>query len=366
MPGASVNMPYVSVAICIPGVQDANQCVTIDHMLLDTGSAGVRVMASALGSALAGRLPAQTGASNDPTGGAPIAQCTTFGAGYTWGSIKRADVTIGGKTAGNLPIQVIGDAAYPNVPSDCASRGISNIGSTVAALGANGVVGISPSRTDYPAAAQSALSATYYYCPSTGSCTGARVPLDTQVMNPVANFTSDNNGTIVRLPALPAGGQATATGELIFGIGTRQNNALPPTANVLKVDNSGAFTTVYQGRTLTSYVDSGTPILWFPDTTTPLRWDDFYVPPTTLDLSATWYSVDYSATRKTGTVLTVPFSIANSSNLLASQYAAYGNLGRFWSEWTFLWGLPFFYGRDLYTALSNAKVGAQTGPFIAF
>jgi hypothetical protein len=90
------------------------------------------------------------------------------------------------------------------------------------------------------------------------------------------------------------------------------------------------------------------------------------VPPTTLDLSATWYSVDYSATRKTGTVLTVPFSIANSSNLLASQYAAYGNLGRFWSEWTFLWGLPFFYGRDLYTALSNAKVGAQTGPFIAF
>ncbi|CAE6725123.1 hypothetical protein R75483_01940 [Paraburkholderia domus] len=365
MPGAVVNMPYVTVTLCIPGLQGANQCATIDHMLLDTGSAGVRVMASALGSALAGGLPAQTGAANDPTGGSPIAQCATFGSGYTWGSIKRADVTIGSKTAGNLPIQVIGDAAYPTTPSDCASRGISNVGSTVATLGANGVIGISPALTDFPLAAQSALSATYYYCPSTGSCTNARVPLDTQVMNPVANFTSDNNGTIIRLPALPAGGQVTAIGELVFGIGTRQNNALPSTANILKVDNSGAFSTVYQGRTLTSYVDSGTNVLRFPDTTTPTL-GVFYVPPTTLKLSATWYSADYSTVRKTGTVLTVPFSIANSSNLLASQYAAYDNLGAYWAEWAFLWGLPFFYGRDVYTALSTAQVGTQTGPFIAF
>lgn len=366
MPGAEVNMPYVTVTLCVPGAQGANQCATIDHMLLDTGSAGVRVMASALGSALAGRLPAQTGASNDPTGGAPITQCATFGSGYTWGSIKRADITIGSKMAGNLPIQVIGDAAFPTTPSDCASRGISNVGSTVATLGANGLVGISHALTDYPLAAQSALPATYYYCPSTGSCIGARVPLDTQVMNPVANFASDNNGTIIRLPALPPGGQVTARGELVFGIGTRQNNALPSTANVLKVDSSGTFSTVYRGRTLTSYVDSGTNVLWFPDTTTPATWDNFYVPPTTLNLSATWYSADYSAVRKTGTVITVPFSIANSLDLLANQYAAYDNLGVFWSEQTFLWGLPFFYGRDVYTALSTAKVGTQTGPFVAF
>ncbi|WP_244306402.1 DUF3443 domain-containing protein [Paraburkholderia lacunae] len=366
MPGAEVNMPYVTVTLCIPGVQGANQCATIDHMLLDTGSSGVRVMASALGSALAGRLTAQSGASNDPTGAAPITQCATFGSGYAWGSIKRADVTIGSKTAGNLPIQVISDAAYPTIPSDCASRGIKNIGSTVATLGANGVVGISPALTDFPLAAQSALSATYYYCPSTGSCTSARVPLDTQVMNPVANFTSDNNGTIIRLPALPASGQATATGELVFGIGTRQNNALPSTANVLKVNSSGVFSTVYQGRTLTSYVDSGTNVLLFPDTATLVNWSGFYVPPTTLNLSAMWYSIDYSAVDKTGTVLPVSFLIANASNLLANQYAAYNNLGAYWAEWAFLWGLPFFYGRDVYTALSTAKVGTQNGPFIAF
>jgi hypothetical protein len=31
-----------------------------------------------------------------------------------------------------------------------------------------------------------------------------------------------------------------------------------------------------------------------------------------------------------------------------------------------LWGLPFFYGRTVYTVLENAKVGAQAGPFVAF
>ncbi len=32
----------------------------------------------------------------------------------------------------------------------------------------------------------------------------------------------------------------------------------------------------------------------------------------------------------------------------------------------FLWGLPFFYGRNVYTVMSGAKVGTQTGPYIVF
>jgi hypothetical protein len=32
----------------------------------------------------------------------------------------------------------------------------------------------------------------------------------------------------------------------------------------------------------------------------------------------------------------------------------------------FLWGLPFFYGRDVYNVIGNAKVGKLTGPFVAF
>nr|WP_243671879.1 DUF3443 family protein [Paraburkholderia kirstenboschensis] len=151
--------------------------------------------------------------------------------------MKRADVTIGGKLAGNLPVQVIGDGANAT-PPDCASRGVSDIGS-VAQLGANGVVGIGSAVRDFPLAAQYVLPATYYYCPSTGSCTSTRVPLDTQIMNPVADFTTDNNGTIIRLPALQPGGQASAAGELVFGIGTQQNNGLPTSANIIPLDSNG-------------------------------------------------------------------------------------------------------------------------------
>ena len=121
----------------------------------------------------------------------------------------------------------------------------------------------------FPRAAQYPLSATYYYCPSTGSCTNTRVPLDTQVMNPVANFTSDNNGTIIRLPALPADGQARVTGELVFGVGTQQNNALPSKANIVSLDQNGYFTTTYKGVSYSSTIDSGSNTTYLWDTAIP-------------------------------------------------------------------------------------------------
>jgi hypothetical protein len=354
-----INSLYVTATICYPGMQGSSQCMTVDHMLLDTGSVGVRVVASALGSALASQLPAQTGATNDPTGNAPIAQCSLFASGYTWGSIKRADVTIGGEAAANLPVQVIGDGAFAT-PSDCVLHGGANL-STVKLLGANGVVGIGSGIRDFPAAAQTALSATYYYCTSSGSCTSTRVPLDTQVMNPVADFISDNNGTIISLPALPAGGQVTATGQLIFGVGTQQNNALPSTANVLPLDQNGLFTTVYKGSTLGySAVDSGTNVFNFPDTSIPTA-GGWYAPSAPLSLSAS-----LKPTNGANTPIPVSLRISNGLNLWNSQTAATDSLGApFFSGW-FMWGLPFFYGRNVYTVLNGAKIGSQTGPFVAF
>jgi hypothetical protein len=350
-------MPYVTATICFPGIQGSNQCATVDHLQLDTGSVGVRVLGSALGSALAARLPTQTGATDDPTGNASIAECAVFGSGYTWGSIKRADVTIGGKTAGNMPLQVIADGQY-STPSDCQSRGVYNLGSATA-LGANGVIGIGPAQRDFPAAAQTVLPSAYYYCTSATSCANTRVPLDTQVMNPVADFTSDNNGTIIRLPALPAGGQASVTGELVFGIGTQKNNAMPSQPNILALDQYGYFSTTYKGNTFSSAIDSGSNANIFADYTVPFS-GHWYVPATTLSLSAILTGVDKAAPS-----VNVPFSLANGWNLMANQYAAYDSLGSP-SAGMFLWGLPFFFGRSVYTAINNVMIGKQPGPFIAF
>jgi hypothetical protein len=317
----------------------------------------IEVMSTALGAALAARLPAQTGASNDATGKAALAQCALFASGYTWGPIRRADVVIGGETASNIPIQLIGDSGFSWTPSDCSSRGALSM-NAVKDLGANGIVGIGHLAQDFPAAVQTALPATYYYCPTPWSCTAASVRLNAQTANPVAAFTTDNNGTVIRLPALPALGQASVAGELLFGIGTRDNNALPATATRLTVTDRGLFTTTYGGRTMSSVVDSGSNGLFFQDATLPVS-GGWYAPATTQNLSAAMIS-------NAGNVRsTVPFAIANSSSLFDLGYAAHDNLGAPLNS-MFMWGLPFFFGRSIYTALSGASAGPQTGPYVAF
>jgi hypothetical protein len=357
--GATVNQPYVTVKLCPPNAQTDAGCSTVDHMLLDTGSIGVRVFASALGSSLSSRLPRQTGASNDPTGSAPLAQCALFGSGYLWGALRRADVTIGSMTARDIPVQIVGDAAYGATPADCEARGVADLG-TVDALGAKGVVGIGHRARDFPQAAQTALAATYYYCASATSCTAARVPLERQAMNPVAGFATDNNGTIIRLPALPSAGQASATGELIFGVGTRSNNALPANATILAVSAQGTLTTLYANRSVPAIVDSGTNGLMFRDTTIPTGVNNWFSPQTTLSLTATMMST-------IGLQASVPFSIADAERLFESNYAAYDNLGALsLSSNMFVWGLPFYYGRSVYTVLSDAQAGGKPGPFVAF
>ena len=106
------NMPFVSVTVCTPGT---TQCQTINHVLVDTGSWGLRVFASQLPASMA--LPQQQDAS-----GNLLAECMQFFDGYTWGSVRIADVQIGGEKAASLPIQVI-DPGYSAVPSNCSSVG---------------------------------------------------------------------------------------------------------------------------------------------------------------------------------------------------------------------------------------------------
>src|SRR5204863_213043 len=84
----------------------------------------------------------------------------------------------------------------------------------------------------------------------------------------------------------------TATGTMIFGIGTQSDNALGA-AKVLTVDASGNLSTIFGGQTYGgSYIDSGSNGIFFLDTKTtgiPTCTDstDFYCPPTLQTLSAT-------------------------------------------------------------------------------
>lgn len=348
-----INVPFVTVTVCRPGT---TICQSIDHVLLDTGSYGLRIIApGVLDSALA--LPAVTASAGNPAG-----ECAVFVSGILWGSVHRADVKIAGETASSIPIQQVSDTntAFTHIPTNCSSRG-SNLG-TVAALGANGILGVGLFNQDCGSACVTqAIAGTYYDC-TTSACTGSVMPLANQVSNPVSAFTTDNNGVVLTMPAVPAGGATTLTGVLIFGIDTQSNNNVG-TATVYTANSSGNFTTTYNGTTLTSsFLDSGSNGLFFTDRSIPSCSisTGFYCPATPLSLSA----VNTSAGGATGTV---NFTIYNLQALDSTVRAASvgGSIGRSGRN-TFDWGMPFFFGRSVYAAIENASTLHGTGPYWAY
>lgn len=355
-PVANVNIPYVSVTICTPGSTTA--CQTIDHVILDTASTGLRILAAALDAST--NLPAQTDAT-----GASLAECMAFVDGYAWGAVRTADVRLAGQTARAIPIQIIADPAYPAIPASCSATGPVAISSAQSFV-ANGVLGVGPFAEDCgPTCAQAAVPGTYYVCASQ-VCSAVAVGPDRQVRNPVAAFPTDNNGIVVDLPAVPAIGAATVSGNLILGIGTQSNNALG-NATVFSLDASGVLTTVFKGRTLGAFFDTGSNALFFPDgmpvCTVSSAAPGFYCPALAQDLNALVQGASGGASG------IVNFSVANAAMLMTNRptFVAFGNLAgpAPWAP-VFDWGLPFFYGRRVFQAIEQRSTPGGAGPFIAF
>jgi hypothetical protein len=348
----SVDVPFISVSICEPGT---NNCQTIDYVSVDTGSSGFRVISSVLTGGLT--LPADT------VGGSPLAECYTYADGYVWGSVKLADLKIGGEVASNVPIHLIGDPAFASVPSDCASTGESE--DTVADFGGNAIIGINQLVADCgDACATTAQPTTYYTCSNGANCTAAAVPVAQQVPNPVPSFPKDNNGVVLEFPSVPAAGAATLTGSLVFGIGTESNNGLG-SAGVIPVDDDGNFTTVFNGTTLsTSFIDSGSNSYAFNDSSIPTCSDMtyFFCPTSTQTFTA------QNMGTGGGGMSSVSFTVANADSLFMANgsYAAFNNIGGPWGldNTTFDWGFPFFMGRSVFVGF--AEGGAMPNGYFAY
>ena len=190
---ASVNTMFTSVTVCVPG--STTSCQTIDHIQVDTGSYGLRILAPVLTLT----LPLETLAS-----GSSLAECTQFVDGFSWGPIVTADLQIAGETAKSLPVQVIGDSRFTNIPSECSGTGGTEE-DTVAEFGANGILGVGPFELDCGDCDMN-THGLYFACPTAGTaCTDTTVPANMQEPNPVTHFAADNNGVIVVLPSVAAG-----------------------------------------------------------------------------------------------------------------------------------------------------------------
>ena len=359
--GTAVNHAYVSVKVCAAG---SAQCASIDHVLLDTGSWGLRLVRSVL-TAKSVALTPETDAK-----GLNIEECVKFRGGQTWGPVSLADVTLAGELASRVPVQVMDDtAAGAPPPMTCGANG--TLLNDVAGFNANGLLGIGVFAQDCGLACANAMTPLpiYYGCTAAGVCTAENVAIPLQVTNPVAMFAADNNGIIVNLPHLQnANGDASVQGELIFGIATQADNALPAAGlTVLGADGNGDFTATYNGATkvLPARIDSGTEANKFDDKSiavcTSALWVGYYCP------AAAPQSVfaDVAGVGVNNGTGTVKFAIADP-NSFAANATAFIDLAGGGGSANFTFGMPFFYGRKVYVGIDQRQAGAYTGPYYAY
>lgn len=364
------NRPYVTVKVC----DTQNNCQDIDHVLLDTGSTGLRLMPGVLNVS----LPPQNDAN-----GEPVAECMQFGAGYFWGAQRIATIKIAGEIAANIPVTVAGDQSIQaNAPSGCIATGPNAIAGLPEF---KGILGIGPQKTDCGSSCEQSPSAQMYFvCQggSAGRCMAVTMPVAMQTPNPVSQFVTDNNGTVLTFPSTSEN-QATLTGTLSFGIGTQPNNSLSgvqiyhssvPGAEfpllAANVNGIASFAFLDTGTNAYSLAQTGSPVINsrppFMQAVSGLavcgQAGGPFCPPAPVSLQIRLNGSNGNPTSWQNITLSDP-TAAFQKNLSVIPSLAFQNSD---SPGISILGLPFYFGRTVATAISGAKTGYGIGPYWAF
>lgn len=347
-PRSGFNRMVVQVTVCAPGTQS---CATIDDVMVDTGSTGLRLEASAVPSWL--RLPPVLGPDRKA-----LAECLRFVADDAWGPLERADLRIGGLEASGLPIQIIDDAPAAQ-PASCPR---SEVNPT-----SNGTLGIGSHLTDCPGECRQFESAPFYF-----QCGGERCdPIEGLVAeayrlpNPVSFFDRHDNGVVFDLPDAAGEGLLESVGTLTFGVDTDDNDRLDSAA-IVKLDEQGRFTTLYAGAGYEdSYVDSGTETYIVPDNALPrcsgMPWA-FCVAPTV--------TREAMMVGRDGTRSSMPFQVGDYRRIRLNGFGASAELAVASAPGSdaFVWGAPFFLGKRVAVVLEGRVVPGSAhliGPLYA-
>lgn len=342
-----LNEPCVSVTICSPG---STNCQTIDDILLDTGSYGLRIFNQAVTVPL----------TQVTSGSGLLAECVQFGDGSSmWGPVQMANVILGNEPAVQIPIHVV-DQGF-GTPSTLCTSPNSRPDTSPFEANYNGILGVGPFAQD---------SGQYFSCSgaASGSPCTATTP-NAKVINPVAALPvgGDNNGVIVQLPSVPADGAGSASGSLILGIGTQTNNTVPSGVTAYGVDQVAEFTTIFNSTQYASFIDTGSNGLFFPSPSAtqlpscPTPNTVWFCPP-----AANGFSASATNTGASGSPSgIVNFLIGNADNLFNTSNLVFGELGGKAVN-IFDWGLPFFFGRSVFVGIDGTSSSLGTGPYWAY
>ena len=378
---AVYNQLFTTISVCLPSTP---QCQIIPNILVDTSSVGLRLLNSALTS-----VPSTELQTVKDSKGNQVQECVQFpDTSYTWGPVLIADVGIAGEKAAAVPIQILGDTTFPVPFANCLSLGAGPEINSVAALGANGILGVGTAVQDCGlncAAGQAFSAYPYYVCPL-NVCQPVPLPVAQQVTNPVALFRKDNNGVMISLPSIPDAGAPSLpfanpdgsglipAGQLVFGVGTESNNALG-SATLYTLDTNGNLAQVaYNGNTYDSggSIDSSSNALLFASPAIlgiqNCLDNPFYCPGSTTP-------VEITTTGANGASGNVTVNVANADILFSDNpdFSAFNNLARqsvnASASDQFVLGLPFFFGRSVFVGIAGTtipnNVSAPNG-YVAF
>ena len=364
--GNFINTVLTTLTICKAGTAS---CVSIPNIQVDTGSTGLRLLHSQINSLSI--TPINDSLSN------PYGECLEFADGNLWGGLGKVDVKFtNGAIASGVTIQMIDDdGVQQSTPAaDCNTM----LEDSLATLGVNGVLGVGlflqdcgPGCATPPGYAQ-----TYYDCPGAGGnlCTQTTISTALQVSNPIASIPGNNNGVILEFPAISTSGAVTVNGNMIFGIDTLANNGIAASTPVLATPDAssgsavaGSFTASFNGNSnLLGFFDSGSSVYFFADsniTSCTVGSSPYFCPSTAVGETLT-------LTGSNGATGQISITIGNAQSLFASSNSvAFNDIGAPLSNTSlvsaFDIGLPFFFGRSMYTGFENQTVVSPSGPFFA-
>ena len=350
------NKPCVTVTVCNA---DGTGCSTISDILLDTGSSGLRVFKSVLTAKGISLTPTTVSGSNT------LNECIEYGDGSKqWGPVATAQVGLASESKVTVPIQEI-DSTAPGMSSNCS-------GAVVAPAdgGFNGILGVGLFDKDCGYGCTVHTSNGMYFSCGASTCTGTTTTLSQQVRNPVAALPKDNNGVILQLPNIALGGVVSSSGYLIFGIGTQSNNGTTGVTAYAADPNYGQFTTTYNNVTYSSFLDSGSNALSFPGTNISDcggSQSGWFCPSSVLTLSAVNTAYSVSGTGNKGTI---SFQIENYNTFLSTLNYAIKEIGASSGSGNisnlFDWGLPFYFGRNVFVQIESSSSTLGTGPLWAY
>ncbi len=406
----SANIPYVSVYLCAPG--STTNCAWIDHIEVDTGSEGLRVLASAIPTNVLNGMTSQTASSFAPA--APpgnIGECYAFVSSFFWGGVRSADVTLGGTvappgnpgstglTAHNLHLQVLNDPLLNIGPpqGNCGIQGQSstNLVNTANDIRANGILGVGlfadDCHTPLPVGSSGSCNpngspAGYYSCannvctPVGPGASGGPINVGASVANPASAV--GKSGVSITLNSAATSNSTSVAGVLNYGFTTAPSNiqvADPVNAYITSTVNGVNYPVANAGG---SYVDSGSNAIYFSNQVTGTSLPDQNIG----NLASCTTSANPFACISGASTLTLPTSmgsylaasgtftispspIVNDAQSLfnASNGPAYEGLAivdaAYTAPGTFAWGLPFFYSRTVYFGIYD---GTANTPYYGF